>query len=77
MMPVVQWCSGTVRCSEAVSDVSLEACEAALSAVRAAGGGAGSLRRPVAAHQLLADLLQLADRVLARDNVPNSINEVI
>ncbi|XP_013134377.1 PREDICTED: importin-13 isoform X2 [Papilio polytes] len=62
-------------CSEAVSDVSLEACEAALSAVRAAGGGAGSLRRPVAAHQLLADLLQLADRVLARDNVPNSINE--
>ncbi|KPI98006.1 Importin-13 [Papilio xuthus] len=62
-------------CNEAVSDIALEACEAALNAVRAAGGGAGSLRRPLAAHQVLADLLQLAERVLARDNVPNSINE--
>ncbi|CAG5035822.1 unnamed protein product [Parnassius apollo] len=61
--------------NEAVSDAALEACEAALGAVRAAGGGAGALRRPAAAHQLLADLADLAARLLARDNVPNSINE--
>ncbi|XP_068630418.1 importin-13 [Battus philenor] len=61
--------------NEAVSDSALETCEAALAAVRAAGGGAGALRRPASAQQLLADLAQLAARVLARDNVPNSINE--
>ncbi|XP_052752608.1 importin-13 [Galleria mellonella] len=62
-------------CSEAVSDSALEACEMALSAVRAAGAAPDAARQPRAALQLLADLLALVAPVLARDNVPNSINE--
>ncbi|CAH2075140.1 unnamed protein product, partial [Iphiclides podalirius] len=61
--------------NEAVSDTALETCEAALGAVRAAGGGAGALRRPAAANQLLADLASLTARLFAKDNVTNSINE--
>ncbi|XP_026729425.1 importin-13 [Trichoplusia ni] len=61
--------------NSAVSDSPLDACEACLSAVRAAGGTAAAARHPAAAAQLLADLAALAAPLMARDNVPNSINE--
>ncbi|CAG9115437.1 unnamed protein product [Plutella xylostella] len=61
---------------EVISDSALEACEAALSAVRAAGAAPDAARSPGAALQLLSELAALAAPILARDNVPNSINEV-
>ncbi|KAG7299544.1 hypothetical protein JYU34_016505 [Plutella xylostella] len=60
---------------EVISDSALEACEAALSAVRAAGAAPDAARSPGAALQLLSELAALAAPILARDNVPNSINE--
>ncbi|KAJ8732601.1 hypothetical protein PYW07_015200 [Mythimna separata] len=59
----------------AVSDTPLDACEACLSAVRAAGGTAAAARYPASALQLLSDLAALAAPLMSRDNVPNSINE--
>lgn len=61
--------------NEAVSDSGLEACEAALSAVRAAGTAPDACKYPSAAIQLMNSLAALAMPILARDNVPNSINE--
>ncbi|KAM3962967.1 LOW QUALITY PROTEIN: importin-13-like protein cdm [Aphomia sociella] len=62
-------------CSEAVSDSALDACEAAVAALLAAGAAPDAARQPVAALSLLGDLLAVAAPVVARDNVPNSINE--
>ncbi|XP_047020065.1 importin-13 [Helicoverpa zea] len=59
----------------AVSDTPLDACEACLSAVRAAGGTTAASHYPASALQLLSDLAALAAPLMARDNVPNSINE--
>ncbi|XP_049866175.1 importin-13 [Pectinophora gossypiella] len=61
--------------NEAVSDTALDACEACLSCVRAAGGGAAAARFPEAALQLADELAALATPIMQRDNVPNSINE--
>ncbi|GBP32829.1 Importin-13 [Eumeta japonica] len=60
---------------EPVSDTALEACEAALGAVRAAGASPDAPRYPNAALQLLTALTILAQPLIARDNVPNSQNE--
>lgn len=59
-----------------ISDISLETCEAAFNAIRAAGTTPDAARFPVAAFQLLTAVADLAQPILARDNVPNSINEV-
>lgn len=64
------------RWNDAVSDTALDACEACLSAVRAAGGSCHASRHPSAALQLMSELASLAAPIMAKDNVPNSINEV-
>ncbi|XP_028161077.1 importin-13 isoform X3 [Ostrinia furnacalis] len=61
--------------NECVSDVALDACEACLAAVRAAGGSHDAARFPHTALELIAELASLAAPVIQRDNVPNSINE--
>lgn len=66
--------------NEAVSDSALDACEACLGAIRAAGGAAGAgggdpSRYPTAALQLLAHLATLGVPIMAKDDVPTSINE--
>ncbi|KAF9798564.1 hypothetical protein SFRURICE_008297 [Spodoptera frugiperda] len=60
-----------------VSDSALDACEACLSGVRAAASTSASARYPESALQLLAHLAALTAPLMARDNVPNSVNEVI
>ncbi|KAL0892361.1 hypothetical protein ABMA27_015496 [Loxostege sticticalis] len=62
-------------CNECVSDTALDACEACLSAVRAAGGSHDAVRFPHAALQLISELAALTAPIMQRDNVPNSINE--
>ncbi|XP_004926531.3 importin-13 [Bombyx mori] len=57
--------------NDAVSDSSLEACEASLAALREAGGA----RHRHTALQLLADLAALTAPIMRKDDVPNSINE--
>lgn len=64
------------RHNEVISDTALEACEAVLNAVRAAGASPDADRYPTAALQLISEFAALAMPILARDNVPNSINEV-
>ncbi|XP_013187080.2 importin-13 isoform X1 [Amyelois transitella] len=61
--------------NEAVSDSALDACEASLSAVRAAAASQQADRHPAAALQLLAELVALGCPLVTRDNVANSINE--
>ncbi|XP_050557334.1 importin-13 isoform X1 [Spodoptera frugiperda] len=58
-----------------VSDSALDACEACLSGVRAAASTSASARYPESALQLLAHLAALTAPLMARDNVPNSVNE--
>ncbi|XP_022816371.1 importin-13 [Spodoptera litura] len=58
-----------------VSDSALDACEACLSGVRAAASTSASVRYPESALQLLAHLAALTAPLMARDNVPNSVNE--
>lgn len=62
--------------NEAVSGSALEACEAFLSTLRAAGTAGGATRHPTSARSLLTDLATLAEPLLAAHNQPNSINEV-
>ncbi|CAH2107560.1 unnamed protein product [Euphydryas editha] len=61
--------------NEAVSDSALEACEACLAAVRAAGTSGGAARHEGAARALLADLAALAAPLFAAHDAPNSLNE--
>ncbi|XP_072940741.1 importin-13 [Epargyreus clarus] len=61
--------------NECVCGLALEACEACLNAVRAAGVVGDAARHEHTAALLLADLAALADPLLAAHNVPNSINE--
>ncbi|KAH9641376.1 hypothetical protein HF086_012663 [Spodoptera exigua] len=58
-----------------VSDTALDACEACLSGVRAAASTSAAARYPDSALLLLADLAALTAPLMARDNVPNSVNE--
>ncbi|CAB3243920.1 unnamed protein product [Arctia plantaginis] len=62
-------------CNTIVSDTALDACEACLSAVRAAGGTSAATRHAGAAIQLLGLIAGCAAPIMQRDNVPNSINE--
>ncbi|CAG9560300.1 unnamed protein product [Danaus chrysippus] len=61
--------------NEAVSGSALEACEAFLSTLRAAGTAGGAARHPASARSLLTDLATLAEPLLAAHNQPNSMNE--
>lgn len=58
-----------------VGDTALDACEACLSAVRAAGGTSAATRHASAALQLLELVAACASPIMQRDNVPNSANE--
>ncbi|CAH2266921.1 jg8826 [Pararge aegeria aegeria] len=62
------------RWNEAMSDTALEACEACLSAVRAAGTVDWG-RDPGAESALIADLAALGEPLLEANNQPNSLNE--
>ncbi|KAJ0180029.1 hypothetical protein K1T71_004620 [Dendrolimus kikuchii] len=60
----------------AVSDSALDACEACLATVRTAGGGGGDPSRyPTAGLQLLSHLAVLSTPIMAKDDVPNTIND--
>ncbi|XP_075970336.1 importin-13-like protein cdm [Anticarsia gemmatalis] len=61
--------------NSAVSDTALDACEACLSAVRAAGGTTASSKHSGSALQLMGLVAACAAPVMQRDNVPNSPNE--
>ncbi|XP_023951807.1 importin-13 isoform X2 [Bicyclus anynana] len=63
------------RWNEAMSDTALEACEACLSAVRAAGTAGYASRHQGAAAALIADLAALGEPLLEANNQPNSLNE--
>lgn len=59
-----------------MSDSALDTCESCLSATRAAGGAGDATSYPNAALQLLGSVADLAAPIMARDDVPNSANEV-